>query len=195
MITAKLSDVLAKESNLTLAAINAVANMEAWQFNSNRDSWDRFYLGNIATGVKNRLTKKFSQIGLEFSAEALHNLSTEDKNLIATMNEVNNQRIRENIRQKALKYCLDHKDLIEKWLFEGYRLHVQQWTGSARHKRLVSTEEGVLYDNIIKAFEGVSVQEGNDAPRGGSAGKFYAFAGTELEAEGWHADMLMWGGV
>lgn len=186
-----IAAILGKESALTVNLVNSIVNLQDWQLKSNEESWSNYYFGSISTGVKNRLTKAFNKIGIEFTVPALRALSDTEKKVIATEHELRCQKIAEEVRRKALKYCRDHKDLVEKWLFEGYRLHVQQWSGSNRHKRLVCTAEGDLFDNIRAAFKGISVQEGNDAPRGGSAGQFYAFAGTELEAEGWHADMLM----
>lgn len=186
-----ISAILSRESALTVNLINSLVNLQDWQRKSNEESWSNYYFGSLSTGVKNRLAKAFNKIGIEFTVPALRALSESEKKVIATEHELRCQKIADEVRRKALKYCLAHKDLVEKWLFDGYRLHVQQWSGSNRHKRLVGTAEGTLFDNIRAAFKGISVQEGNDAPRGGSAGQFYVYAGTALEAEGWYADMLM----
>lgn len=173
-----LVDIIGKESAKTVASINKIVNGEPY---GDQAAWDKWHMSDIASGVKERLTKGFARLGLEFSAEALHQLSADDKKLIAAIHNdrVNGQNKAKE--QKALKYCAAHYEEVRAWLLDGARLYFHKWTGTVPHKRLANTSDYTLWDNITNAFH-CHYTPGNDAPRGGRNGDYYAYSGTPQQA-------------
>ena len=57
--------------------------------------------------------------------------------------------------------------------FEGKHIHVNEgWKQSRGHSSLIANKEGRKLLKILKAVD-VSVQFGNDAPRGGEVGAYF----------------------
>lgn len=57
--------------------------------------------------------------------------------------------------------------------FEGKHIHVNEgWKQSRGHSSLIANKEGRRVLKILKAAD-VSVQFGNDAPRGGEVGNYF----------------------
>ena len=57
--------------------------------------------------------------------------------------------------------------------FEGKHIHVNEgWKQSRGHSSLIANKEGRKLLKILKAVD-VSVQFGNDAPRGGEVGNYF----------------------
>jgi len=57
--------------------------------------------------------------------------------------------------------------------FEGKHIHVNEgWKQSRGHSSLIANKEGRKVLKILKAVD-VSVQFGNDAPRGGEVGNYF----------------------
>lgn len=59
------------------------------------------------------------------------------------------------------------------FFFEGGHIHVNEgWKQSRGHSSLIANKEGRKLLKILKAVD-VSVQFGNDAPRGGAVGTYF----------------------
>ena len=57
--------------------------------------------------------------------------------------------------------------------FEGEKIHINEgWTQSRGHSSLIANSEGRKVLKILKAVN-VSVNFGNDAPRGGAVGAYF----------------------
>ena len=57
--------------------------------------------------------------------------------------------------------------------FEGKHIHINEgWKQSRGHSSLIANKEGRKLLKILKAVD-VSVQFGNDAPRGGEVGNYF----------------------
>ncbi len=178
-----LANIIGKESAKTVASINKIVNGEPY---GDQAAWDKWHMSDISAGVKERLTKGFAKLGLEFTAESLHQLSAKDKKLIA---DIHNDRVNGQNKvkeQKALKYCAAHYEEVQAWFLDGAKLYYHKWTGSCSHKRLANTSDYTLFKNLIDAFHMTSkyYEQGNDAPRGGRDGDYYAYKGPRLHAVG-----------
>lgn len=59
------------------------------------------------------------------------------------------------------------------FFFEGGHIHVNEgWKQSRGHSSLIANKEGRKVLKILKAVD-ISVQFGNDAPRGGEVGNYF----------------------
>ena len=66
--------------------------------------------------------------------------------------------------------------------FEGKHIHVNEgWKQSRGHSSLIANKEGRKLLKILKAVD-VSVQFGNDAPRGGAVGNYFKCARKNASA-------------
>ena len=185
-----LATVISKES--AKSALNRIVNGEPY---GDQAAWDKWHMSDISAGVKERLTKGFARLGLEFTAESLHQLSDDDKKLIANIHK--GKLLRQDLakEKKAMKYCAEHYEEVRAWLQDGTRLYFHKWTGTVPHKRLAYTSDYTLFKNMVDAFhmtESKHYARGNDAPRGGRNGDYYAYKGPQLSAEGF---LLMLEGV
>lgn len=76
------------------------------------------------------------------------------------------------------------------FFFEGGHIHVNEgWKQSRGHSSLIANKEGRKLLKILKAVD-VSVQFGNDAPRGGSIGTYFKCARKNASAATFFADLL-----
>lgn len=74
--------------------------------------------------------------------------------------------------------------------FEGKHIHVNEgWKQSRGHSSLIANKEGRKLLKILKAAD-VSVQFGNDAPRGGEVGAYFKCLRKNTSAAKFFRDML-----
>lgn len=74
--------------------------------------------------------------------------------------------------------------------FEGKRIHVNSgWKQSRGHSSLIANKEGRRVLKILKAAD-VSVEFGNDAPRGGEVGAYFKCLRKNAAAATFFRDML-----
>ena len=74
--------------------------------------------------------------------------------------------------------------------FEGKHIHVNNgWKQSRGHSSLCANAEGRKVLKILKAVD-VSVQFGNDAPRGGEVGNYFKCSRKNTSAATFFADLL-----
>lgn len=74
--------------------------------------------------------------------------------------------------------------------FEGKHIHVNEgWKQSRGHSSLVANKEGRKLLKILKTVD-VSVQFGNDAPRGGEVGNYFKCLRKNASAATFFADLL-----
>lgn len=74
--------------------------------------------------------------------------------------------------------------------FEGKHIHVNEgWKQSRGHSSLIANKEGRKLLKILKAVN-VSVQFGNDAPRGGEVGSYFKCLRKNTAAATFFADLL-----
>ena len=74
--------------------------------------------------------------------------------------------------------------------FEGKHIHVNNgWKQSRGHSSLCANAEGRKVLKILKAVD-VSVQFGNDAPRGGEVGNYFKCLRKNASAATFFADLL-----
>ena len=76
------------------------------------------------------------------------------------------------------------------FFFEGGHIHVNDgWKQSGGHSSLIANKEGRHTLKVLKAV-GVSVQFGNDAPRGGEVGNYFKCSRKNTSAAKFFRDML-----
>lgn len=76
------------------------------------------------------------------------------------------------------------------FFFEGGHIHVNEgWKQSRGHSSLIANKEGRKLLKILKAVD-VSVQFGNDAPRGGAVGTYFKCLRKNASAATFFADLL-----
>ena len=76
------------------------------------------------------------------------------------------------------------------FFFEGGHIHVNEgWKQSRGHSSLIANKEGRRVLKILKAVD-VSVQFGNDAPRGGEVGNYFKCLRKNASAATFFADLL-----
>lgn len=76
------------------------------------------------------------------------------------------------------------------FFFEGGHIHVNDgWKQSRGHSSLIANKEGRRVLKILKAAD-VSVQFGNDAPRGGEVGAYFKCLRKNTAAAAFFRDML-----
>ena len=76
------------------------------------------------------------------------------------------------------------------FFFEGGHIHVNDgWKQSRGHSSLIANKEGRKVLKILKAV-GVSVEFGNDAPRGGEVGNYFKCLRKNTSAATFFADLL-----
>lgn len=74
--------------------------------------------------------------------------------------------------------------------FEGKHIHVNEgWKQSGGHSSLIANKEGRKLLKILKAAD-VSVEFGNDAPRGGAVGAYFKCLRKNSSAATFFADLL-----
>lgn len=74
--------------------------------------------------------------------------------------------------------------------FEGEKIRLNEgWTHSRGHSSLCANKEGRKVLKILKAVN-VSVEFGNDAPRGGAVGAYFKCARKNAKAATFFADLL-----
>ena len=74
--------------------------------------------------------------------------------------------------------------------FEGKHIHVNEgWKQSRGHSSLIANKEGRKVLKILKAVD-VSVEFGNDAPRGGAVGNYFKCLRKNTSAATFFADLL-----
>lgn len=74
--------------------------------------------------------------------------------------------------------------------FEGKHIHVNDgWKQSRGHSSLIANKEGRKVLKVLKAVN-VSVEFGNDAPRGGAVGDYFKCARKNTSAATFFADLL-----
>ena len=74
--------------------------------------------------------------------------------------------------------------------FEGEKIRLNEgWKQSRGHSSLIANCEGRKVLKILKAAD-VSIQFGNDAPRGGAVGDFFKCARKNASAATFFADLL-----
>ena len=74
--------------------------------------------------------------------------------------------------------------------FEGKHIHVNEgWKQSRGHSSLIANKEGRKLLKILKSAD-VSVQFGNDAPRGGEVGNYFKCLRKNASAAKFFRDML-----
>ena len=74
--------------------------------------------------------------------------------------------------------------------FEGKHIHVNEgWKQSRGHSSLIANKEGRKLLKILKTVN-VSVQFGNDAPRGGEVGNYFKCLRKNTSAATFFADLL-----
>lgn len=91
---------------------------------------------------------------------------------------------------------------IEKWkdyelvlsnlvaFFEGKHIHINNgWKQSRGHSSLCANKEGRHTLKVLKAV-GVSVEFGNDAPRGGAVGNYFKCSRKNAKAATFFGDLL-----
>ena len=90
--------------------------------------------------------------------------------------------------EKWKNYELILSNLI--FFFEGGHIHVNDgWKQSRGHSSLIANKEGRQVLKILKAVN-VSVEFGNDAPRGGAVGAYFKCARKNASAATFFADLL-----
>lgn len=74
--------------------------------------------------------------------------------------------------------------------FEGKHIHVNEgWKQSRGHSSLIANKEGRKLLKILKSVD-VSVEFGNDAPRGGEVGAYFKCLRKNTAAATFFADLL-----
>lgn len=74
--------------------------------------------------------------------------------------------------------------------FEGEKIRLNEgWTHSRGHSSLIANKEGRKVLKILKTAD-VSVEFGNDAPRGGAVGAYFKCARKNAKAATFFADLL-----
>lgn len=74
--------------------------------------------------------------------------------------------------------------------FEGEKIRLNNgWSQSRGHSSLIANSEGRKVLKILKAVN-VSVEFGNDAPRGGAVGAYFKCARKNAKAATFFADLL-----
>ena len=74
--------------------------------------------------------------------------------------------------------------------FEGKHIHVNEgWKQSRGHSSLIANKEGRKLLKILKTVD-VSVEFGNDAPRGGEVGNYFKCLRKNAKAATFFADLL-----
>lgn len=74
--------------------------------------------------------------------------------------------------------------------FEGEKIRINEgWKQSCGHSSLIANTEGRKVLKILKSAD-VSVQFGNDAPRGGAVGAYFKCARKNAKAATFFADLL-----
>ena len=136
----------------------------------------------MADGVKERLTRKFAVMGVEFSVSGLCSMPADYQRFITERHAEFQEQAEYAARERAWTYCAEHYVEIQYFLMRGAKLHFQFWTGSSSHKRLAYNSEKTLMDNIVKADPTVQYAIRNDAPRGGAEGEHYLFTGDRAWA-------------
>lgn len=90
--------------------------------------------------------------------------------------------------KKWKNYELVISNLID--FFEGKHIHINNdWKQSRGHSSLRANAEGRLTLKILKAVN-ISVQFGNDAPRGGAVGNYFKCLRKNAKAANFFADLL-----
>ena len=90
--------------------------------------------------------------------------------------------------EKWKDYELVLSNLIS--FFEGEKIHLNDgWKQSGGHSSLIANCEGRRVLKILKAVN-VSIQFGNDAPRGGAVGAYFKCARKNTAAATFFADLL-----
>lgn len=90
--------------------------------------------------------------------------------------------------EKWKDYELVLSNLIS--FFEGEKIHINEgWKQSCGHSSLIANAEGRKVLKILKAAD-VSVQFGNDAPRGGAVGAYFKCLRKNTKASTFFADLL-----
>lgn len=90
--------------------------------------------------------------------------------------------------EKWKDYELVLSNLID--FFEGKHIHVNNgWKQSRGHSSLCANKEGRKTLKILKTVD-VSVEFGNDAPRGGAVGAYFKCARKNAAAATFFADIL-----
>lgn len=90
--------------------------------------------------------------------------------------------------EKWKDYELVLSNLVD--FFEGKKIRVNEgWKQSCGHSSLIANKEGRKVLKILKAAD-VSVQFGNDAPRGGAVGAYFKCARKNTTAATFFADLL-----
>lgn len=76
------------------------------------------------------------------------------------------------------------------FFFEGGHIHVNEgWKQSRGHSSLIANKEGRKLLKILKSAD-VSVEFGNDAPRGGAVGAYFKCLRKNTAAATFFADLL-----
>ena len=74
--------------------------------------------------------------------------------------------------------------------FEGKHIHINSgWSQSRGHSSLIANKEGRHTLKVLKAVN-VSVQFGNDAPRGGAIGEFFKCLRKNADAVAFFSNLL-----
>lgn len=90
--------------------------------------------------------------------------------------------------EKWKDYELVLSNLVD--FFEGKHIHINNgWKQSRGHSSLIANKEGRKVLKILKAVN-VSVEFGNDAPRGGAVGAYFKCARKNTAAATFFADLL-----
>ena len=76
------------------------------------------------------------------------------------------------------------------FFFEGKHIHINEgWKQSRGHSSLIANAEGRRVLKIVKAVN-VSVQFGNDAPRGGAVGAYFKCLRKNANASAFFRELL-----
>lgn len=90
--------------------------------------------------------------------------------------------------EKGKDYELILSNLVA--FFEGKHIHLNDgWKQSRGHSSLIANKEGRKLLKILKSAD-VSVQFGNDAPRGGAVGAYFKCLRKNASAATFFADLL-----
>lgn len=90
--------------------------------------------------------------------------------------------------EKWKDYELVLSNLVD--FFEGKKIHVNEgWKQSRGHSSLCANKEGRKVLKILKTAD-VSVEFGNDAPRGGAVGNYFKCLRKNASAATFFADLL-----
>ena len=90
--------------------------------------------------------------------------------------------------EKWKDYELVLSNLVD--FFEGKHIHTNNgWKQSCGHSSLIANAEGRKVLKILKAVD-VSVQFGNDAPRGGAVGAYFKCVRKNTRAANFFGDLL-----